>query len=117
VRSSLAVNLRAIVAQRLIRTQEGNLVVAVEVLLNEALIRELIMKGDGARMREVMANNNAANMMIFDQSIFRLFVEGKIDDKTAISEADVPADMKMRIQQYRLNGKQGMSVDTSRLSL
>ena len=116
-RSALASNLRAIVAQRLVRSVDGGLVVAIEVLLNEALIKELIMKGDGPRIKEVMANNSAAGMVVFDQSIFRLFVDGVIDEKTAITEADVPGDMKMRIQQYRMSGSEGMSVDTSRLSL
>ena len=118
VRSALSLNLRAILAQRLVRTVEGGSVVAVEVLLNEAFIKELIMKGDSVRIKEVMANNSAAGMVVFDQALYRLFVEGVIDEKTAIAEADVPADMKMRLQQYKLSGKHGLpNVDTSRLSL
>ena len=118
VRSALAINLRAIVAQRLVRTVSGGLVVAMEVLLNEAFIKELIMKGDIPRIKEVMSNNKPAGMVTFDQSLFKLFVDNEIDEKTAISEADIPADMKMRIQQYKLSGNEGLpNIDTSRLSL
>ncbi len=118
VRSSLAINLRAIVAQRLVRSVRGDMVVASEVLLNEAFIRELIMKGDTVRMREIMANNTAAGMAVFDQSLFKLYVAGEIDEKTAIVEAEVPADMKIKIQQHKMNaGSELPNVDTSRLSL
>lgn len=118
VRSSLAVNLRAIVAQRLVRSVRGDLVVALEVLLNEAFIKELIQKGDTLRIKEIMANNSAAGMIVFDQSLYKLYVDGEIDERVAISEADVPADMKMRIQQHKLSSTEGLpSVDTSRLSL
>lgn len=119
VRISLSINLRAIVAQRLVPSVSGGLVLAVEILLNEALIRELILKGDTNKMREVMANNSVAGMMTFDQSLLRLYAEGLISDETAIIEADIPADMKMRIQQLKLSGKmdEAAKIDTSVLSL
>lgn len=118
MRNALSLNLRAILAQRLVRSVDGGSVVVVEVLLNEAFIKELIMKGDSVRIKEVMSSNNAAGMMTFDQSLFKHYVEGTIDELTAISEADVPADMKMRIQQFKLSGSTALpNVDTSRLSL
>lgn len=119
IRVALAMNLRAIVAQRLVRSIDGNMVVAVEVMLNEALIKELILKGETVKIREVIASNNSAGMVSFDQSIFRLYTQGIVTDKTAIDEADVQADMKMRIQQHKMSdkGKGLPNIDTSKLSL
>ena len=119
IRIALSMNLRAIVAQRLVRSVDGDLVVALEILLNEALIKELIMKGETGRIREVMANNNSAGMIAFDQSLFHLWSQGVISDQTAMVEADIPADMKMKIQQAKLSGKTPAmpDIDTSKLSL
>jgi twitching motility protein PilU len=119
IRIALSMNLRAIVAQRLVRTIKGDMVVALEILLNEALIKELILKGDTVKIKDVMANNNPAGMIVFDQSLFKLYADGVISEPTAIAEADIPTDMKMKIQQYKLSDKtKGMpNIDTSRLSL
>lgn len=119
MRIALSLNLRAIIAQRLVRTIKGDMVVALEILLNEALIKELILKGETMKIKEVMGNNNPAGMVTFDQSIFRLYAEGLINESTAIAEADIPADMKIRVQQAKIGGKaSGMSnIDTSKLSL
>jgi twitching motility protein PilU len=119
VRIALSMNLRAIVAQRLVETVKGDLTVAIEILLNEALIKELILKGDTVKIKEIMANNNHTGMVVFDQSLFRLYTQGVISEQTAILEADISADMKMRIQQHKLSDKQkGMAgLDTSKLSL
>jgi twitching motility protein PilU len=119
MRIALSLNLRAIIAQRLVRSINGSMVVALEILLNEALIKELILKGDTVKIKEVMGNNNPAGMVTFDQSIFKLYTEGLITELTAVAEADIPADMKIRVQNAKIGGKSsGMSnIDTSKLSL
>jgi twitching motility protein PilU len=120
IRIALSMNLRAVVAQRLVRAQKGDLVVALEVLLNEALIKELILKGETMKAKEIMASNTHIGMVVFDQSLFKLYADGIISDETAILEADVPSDMKMKIQAHKMGdkGKGGMrGVDTSKLSL
>ncbi len=118
VRIALSMNLRAIIAQRLVRAIDGGMVVALEILLNEALIRELILKGETIKIRDVLVNGGATGMVSFDQSIFKLFAEGVISEKTAIDEADVQTDMKMKIQQFKISGAKDMgNIDTSKLSL
>lgn len=119
IRIALSMNLRAIIAQRLVRTIQGDMVVALEILLNEALIKELILKGDTTKIRDVMANNNHTGMISFDQSIFKHYADGLISEQTAVLEADIQTDMKMRIQQHKLSDKsKGLpNIDTSKLSL
>lgn len=119
IRIALSMNLRAIISQRLVRSVKGDMVVALEILLNEALIKELILKGDTTKIRDVMANNNHTGMISFDQSLFKLYEDGIITEQTAVIEADVQADMKMKIQQHKLvHTSKGLpNIDTSKLSL
>jgi twitching motility protein PilU len=120
IRIALSMNLRAIIAQRLIRSIKGDMVVAIEIMLNEALIKELILKGDTTRIREIMANNTHTGMVVFDQSLLKLFKDGLISEQTAIFEADLPTDMKMKIQQVKMSDTSKgplHEIDTSRLSL
>ena len=119
VRISLAMNLRAIMSQRLVTGMDGKMIVATETMLNEGLVKELILKGQTHKIREVMSQNNSAGMVVFDQSLINLYKNGLISEDVAIMEADIPADMKMRIQHHRLSqSKEGTSqIDTSRLSL
>lgn len=119
VRISLAMNLRAVMSQRLVAGVDGKLIVATEIMLNEALVRELILKGQTHKIRDVMAQNNSAGMVVFDQSLLKLYKDGRISEDVAIMESDIPADMKMRIQQHKLSkSRDGTSqIDTSHLSL
>lgn len=136
IRIALAMNLRAVVAQRLIKRKGGGMVVVPEVMLNEALIKDLILKGETNKIRDVMANNVSAGMSTFDMSLFNLFKQDMIAEETLIHEAELQADMKIRLQEYKTTdeyksrfageGEQGsdgtgeaggLSIDTSGLSL
>ncbi|WP_435642023.1 PilT/PilU family type 4a pilus ATPase [Micavibrio aeruginosavorus] len=120
IRLNLSMNLRGIVSQRLVPAIGGGMVVAIEVMLNQGLIRDLIHKGEITKIRDVMEQNNPIGMCTFDQSLLRLFAEGLIAEETAITQADLPGDMKIRIQQVKM-GKGGgdafKSIDTSSIKL
>ncbi len=119
IRLNLSMNLRAIVSQRLIPAKSGGQTIAVEILLNQGLVRELILKGDIGKIRDVMEQNSQMGMCTFDQSFLSLYKAGLIDEETAISNADQPGDMRLRIQQVKLGGKEGhqalKGLDTSKL--
>lgn len=119
IRLNLATNLRAIISQRLVRTVSGSLTLAMEVMLNEGLIKELILEGKIAKISEVMATNQSAGMMTFDQSLLNLFREGKISEEVALSQSDMPGDMKIKIQKIRLGAGAGglSSLDTSQFNI
>ena len=80
VRMNLSMNLKAIVSQRLLPSLKGGLVPALEVMLNEALIRDLIIKGNYEKITDVMEQNTPMGMQTFDQSLIRLYAEGLIDE-------------------------------------
>jgi twitching motility protein PilU len=119
-RMALAMNLRAIIVQRLVRDIKGAMLLVPEVMLNEGLIREHILHGETNKIREVMAKNNPTGMVTFDQSLFNYYKNEIISEQTVIAESDVPADMKINIQQHKMSGKARgnmAEIDTSELSL
>jgi len=122
IRMALAINLRAIVVQRLVSALNGGVVLVSEVLLNEALIRDLILNGETNKIHDVMSANNSVGMVTFEQAIFKSYVNGIISEQTALAEADVLTDMKIKIRQHKLTAK-GMGsggipdIDTHELSL
>ena len=106
IRLSLSANLKAIISQRLIPATTGAMVPAIEVMLNQGLVRELIMKGEFPRIKDVMEQNNSLGMCTFDQSLLKLYNDKLITAETALANSDRPTDMKLRIQQSNLSGKQ-----------
>jgi len=112
IRLNLSLNLKAIISQRLLPSTQGNLVPATEIMLNQGLVRELILKGEISRIRDIMEANNPIGMCTFDQSLLRLFVDKLISEDTAITNSDKPSDMKIKIQQAKLSGQTGEKKDT-----
>lgn len=119
IRLNLATNLRAIISQRLVRTSNGSLAVALEIMLNEGLVKELIMEGKISRISDVMTANEVMGMVTFDQSLIKLYVDGLISEDMAISQSDMPSDMKLKIQKIKLGGDVGdlSMLDTSVLKI
>lgn len=103
VRLNLSMNLRAIVSQRLVPTVDGGLTLALEVMLNQGLVKDLIYKADVIKIREIMEQNAQQGMATFDLSLIQLFKRGRISEETAIAQADQPGDVKIKIQQIKLN--------------
>ncbi len=115
---NLSLNLRGILSQRLVRTKTGGRRAALEIMLNQGLIKELVRKGEIKAIKPIMAENTEQGMQTFDQALFRLWQEGEIDEDIALAEADSPGDLKMLMQREKLGGGEGLkAVDTSGLSL
>ena len=95
----LAAALRAIVSQRLLRTQQGNArVPAMEVLLNTALIADLIQKADFSGAREAMEKSLAEGSQTFEQDLARLIHEGFVTREEGLAHADSPNNLLWRLQ-------------------
>ncbi len=122
IRLNLSMNLKGIISQRLLPSTGKGMAPAIEVMLNQGLVRELILKGEIGKIHDVMEQNNSIGMCTFDQSLMKLFQDGLITEDTAISNSDKPSDMKIKVQQYKLvNSSKGSknaldAVDTSLIS-
>lgn len=95
----LAAALRSIVSQRLLRTQQGNArVPAMEVLLNTALVADLIQKADFSGVREAMEKSLAEGSQTFEQDLARLIHEGMVSREEGLAHADSPNNLLWRLQ-------------------
>jgi len=96
----LAGALRAIVAQRLLRTPRGSRLPAVEVMLNTALVAEMIEKGDFSGVKEAMNNSMAEGSQTFEEAIAKLILEGRIEREEGMAHADSPTNLMWRLQNH-----------------
>ena len=96
--SDLAAGLRAVISQRLLRSQDGGRVPAVEVLLNTKLISELIEKGDIAGVKEAVERSTAAGSQTFEEAIARLIQSGKVSRDEGLAHADSPTNLLWRLE-------------------
>lgn len=94
----MSMNLVAIVSQRLVPGKLSKRVAAIEVMINTPYMAELIEKQKMNEMKEIMADNNDIGMITFDQSLFKLFANGKIDEENALANADSRNDLSLKIR-------------------
>jgi len=107
----LSLNLRSLISQRLVPTEDGQgRVAAVEVLLNTPLISDLIFKGEVGEIKEIMRKSRNLGMQTFDQALFDLFESHSITFEDAIRNADSANDLRLQI---KLNSQRARSPDLS----
>ena len=96
--SDLAAGLRAIVSQRLLRSNVGGRVPAVEVLLNTKFVSELIEKGDFGGVKEAMEKSMAEGSQTFEADIARLIKDNTVTRDEGMAHADSPTNLLWRLQ-------------------
>ena len=107
----LSLNLRSLVSQRLIPTEDGlGRVAAVEVLLNSPLIADMIFKGEVGEIKEIMKKSRNLGMQTFDQALFDLFEMHSITLDDALRNADSANDLRLQV---KLNSRRARSTDLS----
>ena len=95
----LSLNIRALVAQRLIPRESGSgRIAAMEIMLNSPLIQDLIFKGHVSEIKEVMGRSTRLGMKTFDQSLFELFETGMISYEDALRNADSKNELRLRVK-------------------
>jgi twitching motility protein PilU len=95
----LSAALQAIVSQRLVRTKAGSRMAAVEVLLNTRHISELVEKGEIGEIKDAMEKSMAPGSQTFEQSLFKLFMDGSITQEECMINADSATNMLWLINQ------------------
>lgn len=103
---NLANVLKSIIGQRLVPAKDGGMVLALDVLKNDGLIKPLIMEANIYEMRELMYKNSDYGMMTFDLSLMDLFKKGKITEETAMLFADQPENLKLELLKIAMSPSQ-----------
>ena len=94
----LAAAMKAIVSQRLLRTTTGGRTPAMEIMLNTSLVSEMIEKGDFSAVKEAMEKSMAEGGQTFEQDIARLILNGTVERKEGLINADSPTNLMWRLQ-------------------
>jgi len=93
----LAMNLRAVISQRLVPDVRGKRAAAIEIMLNTPHIAELILKGEIEGIKEAMQESGAAGMQTFDTSLYNLYKEERISLEEALNNADSRTNLEAKI--------------------
>ena len=98
---NLALNLRAVLSQRLVRNLRGGRTLALELMLNNGLIKQLIEENKIRHIREMIEKGSLEGMHTFDQHLYQLLRDEVISEEVAISEADNPSNLRLRVTNDR----------------
>lgn len=109
----LSLNLRAVVAQRLIKGIQGQLVPATEIMLLTPYGADLIQKGQVDELKTAIHRGTEQGMCSFVQSLFKLVESGAISVEEAIAHADNRTDVSLKL---RLASGGTLSVDGMSMS-
>ncbi len=95
----LSLNLKAVVAQRLIPRADGQgRRVAVEVMINTPFMADLILKGEVHMLKEQMKKGAQSGMRTFDQALYELYRGGHITMEEALRNADSANEVRLMIK-------------------
>ncbi len=97
VRSMLSESLRAVISQRLLPTTNGEgQVPALEILVVNRAVGNLIREQKTVQVRSVMQTGSSHGMCLLDQSLAQLVQEGKVSYDDAVQQAENPKDIPKR---------------------
>jgi twitching motility protein PilT len=102
-RQQLATTLHAVICQRLVRTPAGEVLPAVEVLINNGSVEKLIHGGLLEKLPAAIELGAGDGMQTFDQSLHDLVQSGTITREEALANSPSPEALKMRFQGVVLN--------------
>ena len=95
---NLSLNLKAVISQRLVIGKDGKRLPASEVLINTPVIRDMIRRGQVHEVKEAMDKSLEEGMHTFDQSLFRMYKDGKIELEEALRKADSRDGLALKIR-------------------
>ena len=100
----LSLNLRCIISQRLVISQEHQRVVAMEILMDTPRVKNLIKRGEIDTIKEAMEQGIHEGCQTFDQALFMLYKEGKISLEQALANADSANNLRLKINLEGMKG-------------
>ncbi len=90
-------SLRAVISQRLLPTTNGGgQVPALEILVVNRAVGNLIREQKTVQVRSVMETGSSHGMCLLDQSLAQLVREGKVSDDDAVRQAEDPREIPKR---------------------
>lgn len=106
--------LKGIVSQRLVMSQSGKRVAALEIMLNAPDIQEIIQKGRLEELKKAIEKHHADGMMSFDQCLFKLYTDKVISREGALKFAESRTDLNLQMRLAE-SGTKTQSMDAPRV--
>lgn len=103
---NLANVLKVVIGQRLVPAKDGGMVLAMDILKNDGMVKPLIMESKIYEIRELMDKNSDYGMMTFDSSLLSLLKDKKISEETAMLFADQPENLKLELLKLSMSPSQ-----------
>ncbi len=99
IRMQMALLLRGVVSQRLLRRADGmGLVPAMEILVNTAHITEIIEKGATRELEKAIAEGRHYQMQTFNQSLLDLVKGGMVTEDEALASSPAPEELRLGLR-------------------
>ena len=111
IRAILAGVLRGVVSQRLLPRQEGGRVAAVEVMVNNSRISDLIRENRAEEITDAIAEGQFFDMQTFTQALIELVVAGEVDRETAANASTNRHDFVVDLDQALKRKAAGVETD------
>jgi twitching motility protein PilT len=99
IRSILAGVLRGVVSQRLLPKVDGGRVAAVEVMVMNARIADLIREGRADEITDAVAEGEFFQMQTFTQALIEHVIAGRVDREVAANAATNKHDFLVSLEQ------------------
>jgi twitching motility protein PilT len=108
VRMQLALVLRGVVSQRLVKRSDGQgRVAALEIMINTSYIKALIEEGSTRDLEKAILEGTHHKMQTFNQALYALWNKGIITEEQALASSGTPEDLTLMFRGI----KRGTSAD------
>jgi twitching motility protein PilT len=106
IRSSIAFNMKAIIAQKLLPTvvESPKRVPIVEIMMFTPMVRKLILEESDVKLPDAIRIGAAEGMQTFDDSLYDFVQKEYVDRSRAIAASDNPEALKMRLKGIGMKG-------------
>lgn len=98
IRRQIAVNLQAVICQRLVPAIAGGVVPAVEIMINTPIVRKLIEENQLDKLYAAIETGTEDGMQTFNQSLYKLVKAKMITEENALAHATNPDALRMNLK-------------------
>jgi twitching motility protein PilT len=98
MRVAISESLVAIISQGLCRTTDGKRAAYHDILVNTETVKDYIKQSKYDEIHALMQDGEFDGMVTTNQSLFRLYEEGRITEETALERSPTPNEMAMMLR-------------------
>lgn len=93
MRIQVAESLVAVIAQSLVRTTDGKRAAIHEIMINSDAVKDYIIRNEVDEIEAIIPRCNFEGMCAMNQSLYKLYEEGRITEETALEASPKPNEM------------------------